>query len=235
MRKIAIALLTTTLASNAALANKFDGGYVGVGLGYGQSTGKSEASVYNNIAPGGFYSRVSGDRAAKGVLGGLHAGWDKVWQDKWLFGLEVTGDLSSVEGKIKDTANNPQLHSKTRMKYGFGANLRAGVVMHDVLGYLSLGYSGTHWEQDIAATGAVVGKKTHKKFLNGFRAALGMGTMLNEHLMLSGEVAQTWIEKISLKNNITSPVGTNVTARSNYHPRLLEGRIKLSWKFKHMK
>ncbi len=97
MKKLALAaLLATSVAgfSGSANAAGFDGGYLGVNLGWGiTQTDQTTKDYYTST---------------RGVLGGFQAGWDKVFAAKWLLGAEAGVDFSGA----KDTKESFALRAK---------------------------------------------------------------------------------------------------------------------------
>ncbi len=249
MKKFAVALATTALisVSGAALADakKFDGPFIGAQVGLAQSDGKfaRDASLITNAAPlfpaGTNVDSQRADLSTKGVIGGIHLGWDKVFENKWLLGLEIYGDLSSLDGKSSSRARNNIPggtgvvvgSAKVDMDWSIGVNVRGGVIISDTLAYLSLGWVGSDWEVRHTLGNStetlVSGKKD--EFKSGFRVGLGMATMLNDNLMLGLEAAYSWYDDIKVT---TSNSDTNLRQVTKYDPEVLEAKIKLSWKIR---
>ncbi len=212
MRKLAIAALAATALTTSAFANKFDGPYIGAGIGIG--IGDADLQVVT-ATPG---SGGDSDLATLGVVGGIHGGWDKVFQNKWLLGLFVFGDLSSMDGKFTDrTEGEDTVTVKVDMDWSIGAGVRGGVVLGDCLIYLHAGWIGSEWEIKTPS-------KKDDDFLNAFRLGVGFETMLNEHIALGGEYAYSWYEDHKLK----APSGSTV----KIDPNASVFRLKLSWRFK---
>lgn len=242
MKKFAVALATTALVSGAALADakKFDGPFIGAQVGLAQSDGKFTFRNSDRSGANPQTAVSSSDLSTKGVIGGIHLGWDKVFQNKWLLGLEVYGDLSSLDGKRSFTDGDPAGAStdgnKVDMDWSIGINVRGGVIISDTLAYLSLGWVGSDWEirqtTHNTATASVDAKKD--KFKSGFRVGLGMATMLNDNLMLGLEAAYTWYDDIDVTrvNGIANGSPDARSATSKYDPEILEAKLKLSWKIR---
>ncbi|MEN8236086.1 MAG: outer membrane beta-barrel protein [Pseudomonadota bacterium] len=237
MKKFAVALATTALVSGAALADakKFDGPFIGAQIGIAQSDGKFEVQ---DRSVNSLNQVQGGDLSTKGVVGGIHLGWDKVFQNKWLLGLEVYGDLSSLNGKASLSQTNTAGFggsNKVDMDWSIGVNVRGGVIISDTLAYLSLGWVGSDWEirQTDNRPGSDNRNAKKDKFKSGFRVGLGMATMLNDNLMLGVEAAYSWYDDIKVSRTDADPIiADRETLISKYDPEVLEAKLKLSWKIR---
>ncbi len=254
MKKFAIALATTALTTSAVFAdaNNFNGPSIGAQFGLAQSDGSfrsgenftpNAAGVAAGLTATNAFHKA--DLSTKGVIGGIHLGWDKVFQNKWLLGIEIYGDLSSLEGKVSRQSTDRTVSAdtwKTSMEYSIGVNVRGGVIVSDTLAYLSLGWVGSEWEIKQTSGHPLEGGLTGKKsdFESGFRVGLGMATMVNNNLMLSLEGGYTWYGDLKVNKSITSvningvntPINGTAKVDSKYSPEVLEAKLKLSWKIR---
>ncbi|MGB0935267.1 MAG: hypothetical protein ACPGXY_04285 [Alphaproteobacteria bacterium] len=175
MKKLAMFLAGSALAATTAVAgSNFNGPFIGAHIGVGNADMGTSASAFSNaqaaaapfIALNGDGNLISmnGDMSALGVIGGLHAGWDKVFNGKWLLGIELTGDLSSASGDFQATGPNARnaanngflagdnIKVDADMDWAIGVNVRAGAIIHDCLVYLALGWMGADWEMKTTYT-----------------------------------------------------------------------------------
>ncbi len=211
MRKLAIAALAATALTTSAFASKFDGPYIAasIGIGVGDVEMKRELSSGDD----GFNADIS----ALGVSGEIRGGWDKVFQNKWLLGLFIFGDLSSMDGSITITDDGDAGKFKADMDWSIGVSARGGVVLGDCLIYLHAGWIGSEWELKAPAS-------KDDDFLSAFRLGVGFETMLNEHISLGGEWAYSWYEDLSVR--------VSDGRKAKIDPETSVFRLQLSWRFK---
>ncbi len=167
------------LASSVQAKNAFDGPYAGVGVALG--IGHNDVSQSTRRKSDGMkFSESSANLSPLGVLGGIHLGWNRAISNKYVVGLEIWGDASSLDEKVKETNGAVvDMQSKTQMDWSIGAALKGGVIMGDGLAYLSLGWVGSEWKTITSVTGfkvlagTTIQNVNNKKFLIGFRPAAG--------------------------------------------------------------
>lgn len=176
MKRIAIALATTAIASTAALASNTAafsgfhiGAQVGIGLAHGTFSDHAHDGFLDTAAanPAEDYTGTySGHRSARGFEGGIHGGYDWVNNGKWLVGLAVAGDLSAMHGKVSSTSRpfyhdaapnagpaindgnyTVTLSSRYSQEWSVSAGVRAGQLIGDsFLLYAGLNWAGAEWE-----------------------------------------------------------------------------------------
>ncbi len=236
MKKLAIvALAATALTTGAFANNKHAGPWVGLSLGVGLSHGSLDFTGPVEDSKGKI------DASTRGILGGLHAGWDWTFENKWLLGIELLGEISSMDGKSviseRDAGVGAErfgslLEQKIDMDWSFGVSARGGVIYGDTVIYLHAGWIGSEWELKSISTDRdmndAVDSKKNDKFLSGFRAGIGFDTMLNENVSFGGEWAYTWYSSVdSVLDAADDPV-----SRVKYDPDTSVFRVNLKYKFK---
>lgn len=242
MKKLAIALASTALLSGTAVAN-FQGPYVGAqfGVGTGRTNFDQKLTTRNAADVLGHDMRVNGRRGEVGFIGGLHAGWDFVFNNKFLAGIEVSGDLSNLSSKINAADfSNQSINTKVDMDWAITAGARGGIVMDKTAFYVSASWVGADWKvtQTADSRPTANGKKsTFKKshFISGFRPAVGVMASLNDRLLLSVEAGYTWFESKTVRNNFVDAAfgGTNNNTQNlstEIKPEVFDAKLKLSWK-----
>jgi outer membrane immunogenic protein len=280
MKKLTLSLVAITLctAANPVLGNgvthvdqpapapapapapversHFHGPHIGaqVGVGVGHTGFDHQVYRFQSGTPGRvLYLRANGRRSEAGVLGGLHAGWDWVFNNKFLAGVEASGDLSSLSGKISAVnASFHNAHTKTDMDWSVTVGARGGMVMDQTALYVSASWVGAEWEirqtmdtrGSTAAVGGFSGRANeHKKshFLNGFRPAIGMATFLDKDgkFLLSLEAGYTWFESTTVRNEFRDDILAGVAnsalvqfQSTKINPEVFDAKIKFSWKIK---
>ncbi|MEN8236768.1 MAG: hypothetical protein ABFQ95_04405 [Pseudomonadota bacterium] len=235
-KQIVFGLLLLFIARPVSAKNSFDGPYVGISAGLGIGHLDVSQSTNNN-STGRHFSDSSSKLSPLGVLGGVHLGWNKTLSNKYVIGLEVWGDASSLDEKLKETNGEMvDMQSKAQMDWSIGVALKGGVVMRDGLAYISLGWVGSEWKTKTNVVGYdVMGNVSNtqnfsdKKFLSGFRPAVGYTWSVNKRLDVSAEGAYTFYSR----HKTTHPFnfsGMNTTASTKNQPEVGELRVKFSWK-----
>lgn len=259
MKKLALSLASAAVLTTAATAAPNFGGFnIGLQVGAATSSNKAERNL-NDISQNnpGTVNQNKADLATKGAIGGVHAGWDKVFQNRWLAGVAVFVDASGLSGTanntINDTAvqqNNLTHNSKARMKYSVGAGVNLGVIFDNALAYVNVGWVGSDWKvsgtMNIAPAVAnvpVFGQPmsvSNSKFVSGFRAAFGTSMMVADNVKLGAELGYTWYGKVEAKktqvatgNSVAGAPVINANDPYTYSvkakPEVLDCKVKLSW------
>ncbi|MBN9413508.1 MAG: outer membrane beta-barrel protein [Candidatus Paracaedimonas acanthamoebae] len=184
MKKLALMLASAaalTSVANAAVEGKnFTGFYVGGQLGYGSGKVKQTASS---------------DLGTSGVVGGLHVGFGKEFNNRLFLGLEAFGNLSNTEGKLNASGD------KYRRRNEFGAAIVPGFVCGNALLYVTAGISSATWK----TTG-------HSKRVTGFVPGLGVAFKTSDRVTVGVQGTQALYKKhAGLKARTT-----DVTGRISY-------------------
>jgi len=229
-------LVLLFVAPSVLAKNVFNGPYVGVGVGLGVGHNDFTQSTKEN-STGKKFSESSSKISPLGVLGGIHLGWNKAVSNKYVIGLEIWGDASSLDEKLKETNGLAvDMQSKNEMDWSIGVALKGGVLMGDGLAYLSLGWVGSEWKTKTTVTGfrkdgGVSNTQgfSDKKFLNGFRPAIGYTWPVSDRLHVSAEGAYTFYESHKTSHPFSFE-GMDTTVRTKNEPEVGELRLKFSWK-----
>jgi opacity protein-like surface antigen len=267
MRKLALALATTAavcahttvvFGSGATHveqpASGFNGPYIGAGIGVATSSGDYKDRW--GTSDSALQQVHKGNRSANGILGGINAGWDFIFSDQFLLGLEAYLDASGVEGRESadrgsGATNRAILTSKADMDWTVGVMARLGVLIDRGLLYATIGWAGT--DMDLKGTldlsgatpaGRVLGFKD-SKFNNGVRAGVGASMMVTNNIMFGAEAAYTHYQNMTLRGYFTpnaneqgaglALANTRQFVEFKNDPDLLEVRVKIAWKFNNLK
>lgn len=230
-------LMLIMVSFPVAAKNKFDGPYAGVGVALGVGHIDSSQNTREN-STGANLSSSDSNLSPVGVLGGIHLGWNKAVSHKYVIGLEIWGDASSLDEKLKENNGvGADMSSKVQMDWSIGVAAKAGVVMGDGLAYLSLGWVGSEWKTKTTVTGfpapgagtPTTQSFSNKKFLSGFRPAVGYTWPVSDRLHVSAEGAYTFYGSHKTSNPFNF-AGTNTTVQTKNRPQVGELRVKFSWK-----
>ncbi|MBP6986499.1 MAG: porin family protein [Alphaproteobacteria bacterium] len=206
MKKIIGILLASSVLSSAAFANaapsacpacpsapaaKWGGFKLGAQLGYGHSSVRL----------------VNSDISAKGVIGGLHAGYDYQVSNSVVLGLNTSFDLSGVKG-------NPTTGDKLSNKWTVAVVPQVGLVLQDSKLYAGAGWAATKMQFKDTTAPAFSKSKT----LNAFRLQMGAAQRMNK-VLVGLEANYDFYGKKALTNY------TNTSAK----PRTLSAMVKVSY------
>ncbi|AIL12866.1 hypothetical protein IM40_04025 [Candidatus Paracaedimonas acanthamoebae] len=201
MKKLALTVASAAVlasAANAAMEGKnFSGFYVGGHLGYGSGKTKIKDSTVG--------AQTNIDLGSNGVVGGLHVGFGKEFNNKLYLGLEAFGNIGKHEGKINAGTSN----LKFKRENEFGAAFRPGFVCGNALLYVKAGVSSASWKLE-----------NHKKRKIAFVPGLGASFMASEHVVVGVEATHTMYKKHHEK-------GTNVKATARVTD--VTGRVSYKW------
>lgn len=204
---VAVALATSAMAD----AHKMTGFYAGVNVGYG--AGRTNIDSKNLTSP------VKNDAGLEGVIGGLHLGYQHDFNNQFVGGLELSGNLSNTNGKVSVDGDKI---TDLKRKHAFGIAARLGMKINSWLAYVKLGWESAKFDLTGASTAAAdaTAKKSHR--LNGFVPGIGMETMLTQNIMFGGEWTYTMYSSKSFK---TGDIDHKVK------PRIGDFKLRLSYKF----
>jgi outer membrane immunogenic protein len=212
MKKLALALVASTVAISAASANINTGFYLGAAVGYGATTAKGALQgISGTIAHGDTAANV-----------GIHAGYGWV-QNCTYFGGEVAYTFENT--KINNTFGGLQQTFK-RNGY-FGAALRAGYLFTPTtMAYIRLGGNWGKWKLDDKFTGFAAGTGSKNRF--SFTPGFGIETAVQKNVFLRAEYTYEFGPSVTANNNGAAALARSVTFS---RVRSQSAKIGLSYKF----
>jgi opacity protein-like surface antigen len=195
MKKIIIkSLLLSVIAANSAVAMN-NGFYAGLGLGV--------ADILTDVT----YTDVdafSTDRASielgsTGPLGSLVLGYNFLFGEQFMLGLQLDGQISGVKNEITSYDSdimygNSSSSISQKYKHGFGLSARPGASFNDTTnGFLVLGYRNAKMDYTLNEIDSNFPplNLTGSQNIHGFEFGLGGEVCLNDQLGLRLEVTQT--------------------------------------------
>jgi opacity protein-like surface antigen len=199
MKKIALALVASTIVAGATQANIGTGFYLGAHVGYGASTGKYSIPAGVGFAPGNVQPG-SNDIGGTAANIGIHGGYG------WVTGCLYLG--GEVAYTFENTKMNTSLYSNTinlklqRNGY-FNLAVRGGYLFTpNTMMYVRLGGNWGKWTMtDSYASNFTVanpgkGSKNRLSFAPGF----GLETAIHKNVYLRGEYVYEFGPSIDAKN-----------------------------------
>ncbi len=217
MKKLALALVASTVAISAASANINTGFYLGAAVGYGATTAKGTATGNNSFSG----NIAHGDTAANV---GIHAGYGWV-QNCTYFGGEIAYTFENT--KINNTPDGLQQTFK-RNGY-FGAALRAGYLFTPTtMAYIRLGGNWGKWKlnDNVNVTGVPAGAGSKNRF--SFTPGFGIETAVQKNVFLRAEYTYEFGPSVTANNNGAAALARSVTFS---RVRSQSAKIGLSYKF----
>src|SRR5260221_6194271 len=144
MKKVLATLLFTSTLATAAVSSEhaFDGFKVGLESGIGISGGKSELVTSNDVP---FTFKIKSDKSNRGFIGGGHLGYDKVFTNRLVLGIETFVDFYTLHGKLNDPnhLNDLTRSFKSKAEWSVGVMGRIGYAFDQALVYFGAGWIGT--------------------------------------------------------------------------------------------
>ena len=204
----------------------FDGFKVGLQGGIVFTEGKMsvEAADLTN----GITIPVSADKSGKGVIGGAHAGYDKVFENNFLIGVEVFGEYAAAKGKVLDPNTlTLAVSGKADLGWSIGIMARVGYVIERTFLYLGVGWVGTDWKlKGVADSSTVPNGGVHNftktKVISAARFTAGIGTEIIERVILGLEGSYS-----TYQSQILDPA-KNIRYAAHYLLEL-KGRNAATW------
>jgi outer membrane immunogenic protein len=217
MKKLALALVASTVAAGAASANIGTGFYLGATAGYGSTTGKATAQNAGAAVNGS--KDIGGNAANIGILGGY--GWVSGCT---YFGGEIGYTFENT--KINDNLGYAANVAASQLKRNgyFNAALRGGYLFTpNTMMYVRLGGNWGKWNLNIpTATGAYSGSKNRFSFAPG----VGLETAVHKNVYLRVEYTYEFGPSVRATSSNPANTFTQVgTLRSQ------SGKVGLSYKF----
>ncbi len=229
MKKLALALVASTVALGATQASIGTGFYLGAHVGYGSTTGKATGQVQTTaagaiVATNGS-SDVGGNAANIGVMGGY--GWVT---GCLYFGGEVAYTFENT--KINNNLNlgvNPfnlgASRGAAQLKRNgyFNAALRGGYLLNpNTMMYVRLGGNWGKWTLNVPFTnGTLSGSKNRLSFAPG----VGLETAVHKNVYLRVEYTYEF------GPSVRATTANNATFVNVGTIRSQSGKVGLSYKF----
>ena len=233
LKAIAISSIALSAANAAADVRNMSGFYAGGNFGYGMSSAKATVNSKNVAAARSV--AVNQDLGLKGMRGGLHLGWGKVFQNKLYAGLEASADLSNTDGKSDSTASNANLNMTAKRRNSFGIAARLGGMLGSMLTYVKLGVDTAKWKFSATETnsdalgGVGSSSATKNERLTGFVTGLGMETMITDRVIVGAEWTYTRYRNSS--NLDLSRPRSNESLQVKFKPQTNDFRVRVAYKF----
>ncbi|KTD56495.1 outer membrane protein [Legionella shakespearei] len=217
MKKIIIkSLLLSVIATNSAMAMN-NGFYAGLGLGVADVL--SDLTFTDVDAFGTDVSSI--ELGSTGPLGSLVLGYNFLFGEQFMLGLQLDGQITGVKNEITsydtDMFGTSSNTITQKYKHGFGVSVRPGASFNDTTnGFLILGYRNakmdytlTEIDSNSPPLNLSASQNTH-----GFEYGLGSEVCLNDQLGLRLEVSQTQYQSKDLVN-ITGSGHLSAKMKSN--------------------
>lgn len=215
------------------------GFFAGLNGGYGWAKGK----LHSNVGANGNLLRVKRNTTlgADGGLVGVHLGYDHVFHNHAVLGLEAGARWSDLSGHSNTNVGfgpgngTPDRvhHVKFRTRDEYQLALRAGRVFHQCwLGYGKIGAEWTKLKLQTRsslndANGNSLGGKSRSKYRTGLLLALGFDTPVTQHFWFGAEYSYTRYQKLSVSRSVGN---SQDFARAKIRPYSNKIIARLSWR-----
>jgi opacity protein-like surface antigen len=181
------------------LSKAHHGFYVGANAGY--VTGQTNIKHDYVINPANKTSDKS-SLSGKGAIGGLNLGYQHHFTgSRIVAGLDLKGTFSGLSGKSHtNLITFGEVRNRVKMTNSLGAALRLGVLWHNVLPYVKVGYVSSTWKtqsQLLPTINANAKTNNRKKRLNGAEFGVGIDIPMTESLTVGGEYSFEKYQKLS--------------------------------------
>lgn len=200
MNKYLYLILLAAVPINALAENNFAGPYLGVNLGYVDGTDKGKEVLPNGL-PNGYTQKTSPD----GFLLGLNAGFNKVFENNVLLGVEGDYETRNADDKVFQKLNGvKEPHSVTKTSLENAASLRArlGYVFNDnrTMAYLTGGYATAQVKREFSNDGVTgtLGSESHTRWHEGWTAGFGVEHFVYANLSARAEYRYSDYNKKSI-------------------------------------
>jgi len=146
------------------------------------------------------------------ILGNIFLGYDYSFADSWIFGIEGSAGLSTLDGKdnsVVDLAADifDRTEAKERYNCAFAGRLGRTVGNGSTLVYVRVGarFSNFRFTQQTATAGALSSKLTETKTKVAFEPGIGFQTKLSQSVSLGSEYTYAWYNS----SRINDPDGSH--------------------------
>lgn len=187
------------------------GFYVGAAGGYATSSG----SLTRNVKIGANSTQKSSmDMSAKGAVGSLFVGYDHIFRNALLAGLELDATLNGMKGQVEPELLLSPNKEKTILeaKDSYGLSLRLGALLQETfLVYGKLGIVTTKFNLKNQMVGFA--DKATSKRLTGFAFGAGFQVPLTDRFHLGGEYVHTRYGNINIEQTVTGVAKNEISIK----------------------
>lgn len=209
IKSTAIAAVLTLTFNIASAESNFDGFYAGLHAGY--ANGKDKGRQFKDGSPD--EDGTTQETSPKGSLFGGLAGYNKVFENNMLLGLEADyehrGKSDSAFQK-EFGVENPSYTATTKLNNTASIRARIGRVFNEgkTLGYLTAGYAAANIERTIAYADPASDKndpnlldsESHSKWQNGWTAGFGAEHFIDEKFSVKLEYRYSDFSKTTVSS-----------------------------------
>jgi opacity protein-like surface antigen len=178
------------------LSKAHHGFFVGANAGY--VTGQTNVKHDFTFAP---IRSGKINQSGKGAVGGLNLGYQHHFTgSRIVAGLDLKGTFSGLNGKSHQNMDDlTEVANRVKMTNSLGAALRLGVLWHNVLPYVKVGYVSSNWkaESKIAPTGDLAKTNNRSKRLNGAEFGVGIDIPMTKSFTVGGEYSFERYQKLT--------------------------------------
>ncbi|MCK9229149.1 MAG: porin family protein [Syntrophales bacterium] len=176
-----VVALVFSLSFSTAMAEMFNGPYIGVNLGYGSTDYKTD------VGPG---TLTLDSLSGSGVNAGLFAGYGATSPQGIYFGIEAEGSWSSGDVDVDLMGAKAELSQDWTL--GLTARL-GGMLTETILGYVRAGWVATKFEAEVPPLAW-----SQKKTFTGPRIGLGLEFPINKDVSFRTDYTYTWYQSKDL-------------------------------------
>ncbi len=189
-------------APTFAQVNSFEGPYVGLSLGYSESSVKEGEVLWSQVGQIDYIGSRGENSKAKGAIGGLGFGYD--WRfNNFTVGVDVSGNLTDARADgtlltFDETVSGPSDHvaSSTRLKSIVAIKPKLGLVLDDQTRiYAMAGFATARVSRTVTGLTGTTGdvfldpgvSGSDSKRMTGYTAGVGAERMISDRFSLTLE------------------------------------------------
>lgn len=234
----AFTLSLITITPTAA-KHKFDGPYAGAVLGYAQNKFKTSNKIIlqdgRTVMQAFPYSSTSGS-----ILGAV-GGWQIVFRNRYLLGIEATADKVDAKGKVDFSSFAGSVNTKFQMgPTSVGANVKAGMVFMDSAIYGAIGFLTAQMgfvPDKVTFQAGVPGSQVRTvkdpkpiRWKTALHYKVGAQTSVTDKMIGGFEVSYARFGRVKLFTNESDPGGFGtVNTVFKFLPIMLDVKLKVSY------
>lgn len=211
------------------------GPFMGLHAGYGIGTAPVSGIFQNNPPPVPLHD--TSNLSVKGFLGGVHFGYDHVFGQFFLLGVEGAINLNSHKGTsshLRDMGTRTVDKLAATRQHSFSMAIRVGgIVKGSTALYGKLGLERTRWKIAHVSNDTLVfdvrASDIKQNYINGIILGLGAQTMLDKNWYVGGEWSYTIYQDLP-ELRITGTPNLFLTAKIK-RPTVHDLKIRVGYKF----